>query len=342
MIPGHGANFSLVRIAPDGKTLAWAGYGNAVRLLRLDDLKEVPLPAGHWSYVNILAFTDNGQTLITSGSDRTVRYWDVAQQKERKRLPEVMQGLQSTALSADGKWLAMGLADVPEVAILDAKTGAPVRRLEAKSGGAWWLTFSPDGKTLAGSGLSMGVRTWDVATGKEQRRFLGALDHVFSLAFAPDSKTLAASVWDVQGSVFFWDAQSAEEKLRRTRGRMTGRVAYSPDGKLFATAGHGGDVAVWDVGPWTERFKLEGKENHVHFIAFSRNNRWLASGGYDNSVQVWDLATGKERLRLRGHQGAVHSAVFSPDGKTLATAGADTPLFCGTFPLGSIAEGMNA
>ena len=74
-------------------------------------------------------------------------------------------------------------------------------------------------------------------------------------------------------------------------------VAFSPDGKILASASYDKSVKFWDVATGKERATLKGTEA-VRFVAFSPDGRLLASGGgsTDNApgeLKVWDIATGK-------------------------------------------------
>src|SRR5262249_49418066 len=131
--------------------------------------------------------------------------WDVESGKNKKRLNnkladwlgggvDPMGG--GTAISPDGKTMArqhVGILDQSfSVKIKDLATDKEVAVIKTDIGSAQSLTFSPDGKTLAGSTLKGDVVLWDAATGKELRHFgerPGAT--VSTIAFSPDGKTVA-------------------------------------------------------------------------------------------------------------------------------------------------------
>jgi WD40 repeat protein len=101
------------------------------------------------------------------------------------------------------------------------------------------------------------------------------------------------------------------------------RVAYSPDGKLLASAGSDKLIRLWDAATGAEVRQLTGHDGPVYSVAFSPDGRTLASAGADKTVRLWDVATGKEGRRCLGHEGSVLPVAFSPDGKTLASEGQD-------------------
>ena len=108
-------------------------------------------------------------------------------------------------------------------------------------------------------------------------------------------------------------------------------VAYSPKGRLLASADAAGAIRLWNVTDRTHPTPLGApvatRGNGVLWLAFSPDGRTLAAADRDHTVGLWNLTDPAHPTRwappLRGHTGTVFSVSFSPDGHTLVSAGYD-------------------
>lgn len=317
-----------VAFAPDGKTFASVaetprGSKDTDRLVILWEAatgKPVRQFRGHTESVLGVAFSPDGQLLVTGSKDRTLRLWEVATGKEVRRFLGHTDGVFPVAFAADGKIVASEGQDAT-VRLWDVATGKEVRQLPGhKSNGTSNLVFSPDGKLLASVGADFAVRLWDVATGQEVRKFVGHTKDCQSLDFSRDGKFLATIGEDV--TMRLWDVASGKE-VRRFAGLtevgVTVRVA--PDGTTLAGGTMRGSILFWELATGKLRATATGHLGIVSELSFSPDSKMLASAGHDGTVRLWDVSTGRE-LPQSGSSIAVRAALTS-DGKLLATAGSE-------------------
>ena len=113
---------------------------------------------------------------------------------------------------------------------------------------------------------------------------------------------------------------SAIEPLENQPWQPAGPVAFSPDGKLLATASLW-SVVLWDWdGSGQPVGKLVGHKDTVTGIAFSPDGRLIASASRNGSVILWDVVDRKPVAPpLVDHEGPVSCLAFSPDGGLLVS-----------------------
>jgi WD40 repeat protein len=288
-----GKTMSRVGYSPDGHRLV------VTRPITLWDTRTGALER-QLDAADSAAFSPDGKTLATGGSDSRVRLWDV----ETGRLLRTLDGLPrepnanhcvvgSLAFSPDGKWLAAGFGQLnwlegeydQVVKVWDLASGQEAATLPHRNT-VPSLAFSPDGATLATAGYDGTVRLWAVGSWQQVCSWKGPQSFDV-LAYVPGGKALATARWD--GTLELWDAATGQAV--RVLGRHSYRIfdlAFSPDGKTLASASSDQTVKLWDVVSGHELRTLAEHTNLVFGVAFAPDGACLASSSLDGTVRLWD------------------------------------------------------
>jgi WD40 repeat protein len=335
----HTGPVLAVAFAPRGRILATAGADQVIKLWGTADHAEHAAIRGHVGYVWSLAFAGDGRSLATASWDGTTRVWDVTGHQPYDWLATSRP---KAAFSPDGRTVALhtGAADLK---LYDLASGRERRALGGDAAGVEFLSFSPDGRTLATTGQT--PQLWDTATGR--CRVCGAPHPVagWAPAFSPDGRLLATGGRDE--FIKLWDPDTGTERARwSTGGLETRSLTFSPDGRTLAACVHtvhikysadaprggtqpelggGGrsEVQFWDVATGQRRNTLRGHENFIEWFLFTPDAQTGITGGWDRTIKVWDLAGLKEKHTLKGHLNNINEGALTPDGRTLATASWD-------------------
>jgi WD40 repeat protein len=215
----------------------------------------------------------------------------------------------------------------------------------------------PHNNPIFSAGLDRTVRIWLDGRTKELLESFdsGNTESVNCLALSPDGKTLAVGGEDhlTLGGPAIEDAEGNIVKKRPThtarlfnvgswkvRAVLAGherpirQLAFSPDGKLLATASDDRSVRLWNVADGKELAVLGAPymTNKIRCLAFSPDGSRLATGG-EQWATVWKLQPqpGMPNIAHKS-QSNVFSIAFSPDGKILAFGCADGTIKLWTVP----------
>jgi WD40 repeat protein/Flp pilus assembly protein TadD len=202
-----------------------------------------------------------------------------------------------------------------------------------------WAEQSPDGRFTA---------TWISHSGGDGRLWRVPRPHSrpalppAESARQPDRRNFShAAQFDPVGtSAVLWFQQKDWEKGREdimtvrvvdaTTGAVRGvcvrhaalvrEVAFSPDGRHFATASFDSTARVWETATGRPAGPVLRHTNYVATVAFSPDGAALAAGDYGPAglIKFWDWRTGTEVRPPLRHDDIVLNVSFSPDGRYLA------------------------
>ncbi|QRV96726.1 hypothetical protein RhiJN_24744 [Ceratobasidium sp. AG-Ba] len=287
---------------------------------------------GYSSPVTSVAYSPNGQRIVSGSRNKTLRIWDANTGAPISGLLEGhSSSVRSAAYSPDGRRIVSGSED-KTVRIWDADTGASLGDpLEGHSGSVWSVAYSPDGRRIVSGSEDKTVRIWDADTGALIGEPLkGDSYPVMSVAYSPDGRRIVSGSWG--DTVRIWDADRGDPIGKPLKGHSDSvmSVAYSPDGRRIVSGSRDKTVRIWDVDTGSPIGEpLEGHSSLVFSVAYSPDGRRIVSGSYDKTVRVWDADTGApigeplERHSHEGHSDSVWSVAYSPDGQHIVSGSTD-------------------
>lgn len=313
--------------SPDGKTLATWRRNGKVSLWDTATLKKratLQLSVGSAPSSEPVWSADG--TLLAAAEDREVVLWDVAANKERRRLPS--RNTQRLAFTPDGKTLACSRECL--IDLWDTTTGTALHHRPGHDTEVTSVTVSPDGKVVAStSNKDPVLRLWDTSTGKPLPHSPRHPEGARCSAFSGDGKLLVSGGGD---SLRLWTADGKElrcfgiEDVNGERGKGYILVCHlSADGQRVAAV-----RARWDGGPGNERIQLSVWDTRTGKLLANRplrggrnvlSSRFSTAGNIltlesRQGLVLQDTITGQERATIAGDLG--NPVAFSPDDALLA------------------------
>ncbi|GEM_PF-2309138 len=196
--------------SPDGSVLAGGfvrpgGHIGAGKVILWNAASgEETSVSGHEYGVNCLAWSPNGQRLVTGSNDSTLILWDAASGEALRTFEGHVSWVRAVAFSPDGQTLASIAQPPPNnntmtIILWDAASGQPLQTLNQSVSGndhSALLVWSPDGSVLGAYFRGEpGVALYDVASGKKLPTDKQTTSFSRREAYSPDGQ-IVARIWE--------------------------------------------------------------------------------------------------------------------------------------------------
>ncbi|KAG8952349.1 hypothetical protein FRC04_004777 [Tulasnella sp. 424] len=345
---GHDCEISAGGLSPDGSIIATVTDA-AIGIWDLHEDDPLRLLLGQSKDYSSIAFLPDNVRLVSGSSSRVICLWDYRAGTSLKVL-EVQADVTSLAVAPNGTRMALPYQR-EAIQVWDTEKWCRLGVLEGHCNGVQWLSFSPDGSTLASASDDSSIRLWDCT---------GSLPSVHDSSEAKSSyghACIAASedgmcVVSVSGrgrSLRIWDLNSDSPPRNLSIEEYSDFVLCSANGQIFVVEGLAKDLGVYNEEGYdidSQRLRLwstsdlkclatwsvdrPGGASCTGGAAFSRDGSLLASsqlapGFQANQVSVWSTESYRQKLTLSSHhKDDIEGLAFSTDNARLfyaSTAG---------------------
>jgi len=318
---------SALGFSPDGRYLATNHYpGSALTVWNID-LGTVALnDAGTVSsYGRAARFSGDSKQLALAHDDGDLLVYDLATGKPSRRwrgpgragdLAVRPDGAQIAVLYDRALHPEIDKQKTPTCQIHETETGRLVQSIPLPSGGEW-ITWSPDGSTLATACADRKVYLWDAATGTRRATLEGHTNGGLVTAFHPAGTLLASNGWE--NRLWLWDPVLGRSWLNVV-GSIPRDCHFSRDGRIVLARED--QWIAYQVDPALEYRTLAHPASlpiEYGLPSVRLDGRILALAT-SQGVVLWDLVRGAELAFLPIGQACC--LYFEPSGDLLTSGAA--------------------
>jgi WD40 repeat protein len=236
-----------VRFSPDGSEFASASWDGTVKIWNTQTWGLHTTLNGHADGVNAIAYNSDGTLLASGGNNGLVIIWNLQTGERLHEIDAHRQRVNQLAFSPDGTMLASsGSYTDSNLRLWDVATGERIWQQNSIG----HFVFSPAGDTLiALRSSSFSIIGIAIETLSQTFAIAGTGTTGTNLDVNPDGTLVVVGRWRT-GAFHVADITSesilfTDDSQRRSR-QVTINVAFSPDGRLIATASDEA-VFLWGV-----------------------------------------------------------------------------------------------
>lgn len=226
----------VASVSADNRLMVWDWQSGEV-VLNLPDVSD--------RVYMVLFSTSNSEVYV--GLRSSIRWWDINTGEQLGDIPYggIIGGINSLAISPDGKYLLAGLrGSTDNLNLIDMETGEIVHELEGHTDGILSTAITADGKIGISGSWDNSARVWDLETGEAIHTLIAHTERVSAVDISPDGRHAITGSND--RSMRLWDLERGAEELEYNG--HTDRVqvvAFHPSGREMLTGSIDTTALVW-------------------------------------------------------------------------------------------------
>ncbi|MCB9275229.1 MAG: caspase family protein [Lewinellaceae bacterium] len=283
---------------------------------------ELVVQTGHKENVNSVAFSPDGQYVLTGSADRTAKLWDLYGQELQTFIGHGA-GVHGVAFSPDGQKIVTAARDASVKVwnlageVLYSFDFEEYEGLDRRFDGAHSVAFFPDGKKVLIADSRNNIWIWAFEENKRDKFFAG--DKLWQAKLSPDGKFILASnsIGNYSYQITLWNSDG--EKLFILPGASL-PFEFSPDGERILTGSQNKGVYLWSIsGGLLENYSAQ--VSGPGFLLFSPDGEGLVlSASAEGRYAVLNL-TKHSSIQFDDRVESVTDMDISPDGQFILLGG---------------------
>ena len=295
-----------ISCSPDGKYVVESNREEPFELSIWDIEKEkiVHKLSGHTESIFSVAYSYDGDFIVSGSYDSTIRIWETKTGNCVKIIDactinedSLHAPVGAVVFSPNNNYIASGLySGSGEVVIWDIKSEKILHILQGGNPQRG-VSFNPKGDRIIAGGGYKEIKMWDVQSGNLVMTLKGHTDIINSVKYSPNGKYIVSAsndktiiCWDADNGNIHWQLRGLEREISC--------LAYSPDGNYIVATTDDIDnsVIVCDSKTGKILVAYKGLVVPAESVTFCPDSRHIISGGLDGTITIWDFTPLQELI----------------------------------------------
>ncbi|GMW00568.1 MAG: hypothetical protein AMXMBFR84_17050 [Candidatus Hydrogenedentota bacterium] len=364
VLRGHRGSVNCMSFQPELGIVISGSIDGSVRIWDLKSEETTLSFLAHECHVTGLSVCASGRYLASSGVDGQIKLWDLNTVECVRTFQYGQKPVKSIALSIDARVLVSGSAD-GALRLWETSSGRCLCTLEGHKDPVTSVDLCIKGMYALSGDESGNLFSWRVSKDLNPRPAPLMLSHAVSsedaitnqVTFEKHLANVKSAMADSEWERAWQEARLAREVKGYERNNSAMRVwtelytklprldsvgcweyadleqhagaitsmATVGDGRILATGGEDGKIAVWDVLEQRMIVELHGHSDRITCLCSASNGRFLLSGSSDGTVRLWELRSGRRIRTIAGNSALaqIEAICMSPDPRFAAIGGID-------------------
>jgi WD40 repeat protein len=274
-----------------------------------------PAFQGHALAILKLAFTPNGENIISASSDCTLRLWDVESGQSLRTFYGHTSEVLCFAVALNGKHVFSGSSD-RTIRKWDIDSGTLSRAARREKNYLWDMAVVP--KThlaiIALSDKHLCLR--DLESEQTPLILEGHKEPCSNIAISSDGKFFISASDDT--TLHLWETSTGRLlNIFEGHSDKVFSVAIIPNRKQAVSASGDHTLRIWDLVTGRSLHTLKGHTGAVHCVIVTPDGKYAISASADRNLRLWDITTQK-CLSLFTSDEPFQCCAISPNGSIIA------------------------